>query len=270
MSNSRVGHSEFSRKARRVVGAWSSLVGQAVLLPIMPTEVRLRRLLLAGELTQCRLPLVRLETIVGTQISDSDRVSLPSVSQHEHNCSIFELVALAVLAKWMRPRTALEIGTFDGRSALAIAANAPTEATLFTLNLPPDYNDGKAAANVRYDEQLASKVESGHRWKGHPESARIRQLFGNSLTFDFTPYSPSQFIFIDGGHSREIVASDTHRALSIVDRRSGVILWHDATRYGVKTELERRRAAGESIFLIDGTSLAIMRFVDGDPVKFGY
>jgi hypothetical protein len=33
-------------------------------------------------------------------------------------------------------------------------------------------------------------------------------------------------VFIDGGHSRDVVASDTSRALELV-RPGGLVIWHD-------------------------------------------
>jgi hypothetical protein len=58
-------------------------------------------------------------------------------------------------------------------------------------------------------------------------------LFGDSASFDFSPFAGAvDLFFIDGAHSYEYVRSDTLRALQCV-RPGGVIAWHDFGRTGV-------------------------------------
>lgn len=255
---------ESGRRARRLGRAWLSLVGQGLLLPIAPTRARLRRVLTAGEMLGAGLPPIRPETLLSSgSVDDRQSLILTALPAAEHNCSLLELAMLGICTLAFRPGRVFEIGTFDGRSALAMACNLPPDGILFTLNLPPTHGAG------RYDERLAGTVESGHRWRGHPRSDAIHQLFGNSLDFDFSPYAPSQLIFIDGGHGESIVRSDTEHCLRIVDRRNGLILWHDATRYGVRPTL-RKLAHDWPIRLIEGTTLAVLRFAGGVPVDLGY
>lgn len=264
--------SERTRKLKRVFRAWSSLIGGTLTLPFNPSIPRLRRTLVAGETLQSRLPLVRLDTIIANQLDDAASLSLKAIPTVDHNCSVYELLVLALIARTFNPKRVFEIGTFDGRSSLAMAANVAPDAEVFTLNLPPEPPPTRPDGALGFDEQLATKVTSGHRWKGHAEAARITQLFGNSLTFDFSPYNPCQLIFIDGGHAESIVRSDTRKCLEIIDRTRGVILWHDATRYGVKPALESLAAGarGHKIHLIEGTSIAILQFKNGQEVSLSY
>ena len=261
---------ETCRKVERVAFAWSALMAYGLTLPLWPNGRRLRKLMAAHEILHNRLPVVRLETLVGTAVADTEPVTLKAVSCHQHNCTIYELMALATLVRTFRPKRVLEIGTFDGRSALVIAGNLPDTpgAEVVTLNLPPGYLEGKK--NALIDEQLSGKVESGYRWRGHSEESRIRQVYGNSLEYDFIQWKSTDLAFIDGGHEESIARSDTHNVMQIIDRSNGTILWHDATRYGVKPLLEGMRSEGHRIHLIAGTSIAILRYSGGNEIDLPY
>jgi Methyltransferase domain len=56
---------------------------------------------------------------------------------------------------------------------------------------------------------------------------RIKQLFGNSLEFDFSPYERSiDLVFVDAAHDYPHGFPDSRTALRLV-RPGGVVLWHD-------------------------------------------
>lgn len=261
---------ERRRKVARVSKAWMALFGEGILMPLRPSAPRLRRALVAGELLSSHLPLVRVESLLNGCLDDADVLTLQALPALEHNCTLFELLVLALAVKAVRAHRVLEIGTFDGRSALAMAQNVGDGDEVYTLNLPPEHVEGSITQPLRYDERLAGKVSSGYRWRGRPQANRIHQLFGNSLDFDFSPYAPSQVVFIDGGHGEAIVRSDTENCLKIVDRQNGIILWHDATRYGVRPALAQLATGGHKIHLIEGTSLAVLRFKEGREVPLMY
>ena len=180
---------------------------------------------------------------------------------HSHNCSALELYTLAVITRVIAPTRALEIGTFDGRSTLAIALN--TEGVVYTLNLPP--TDDRRES---YDAELSNKVRSGARFLAHPAQDRIEQLWGDSRTFDFAPYEGMQLIFIDGAHDAPTVRQDTATALKLIDRGNGAIVWHDATSYGVGHVLPECVADGFPIYLIRGTDIGLLRWARGEPTRF--
>ena len=221
-----------------VLNAWLSVAGFVAGFPFRPSRNRARKLLIASEQVCAAIPTTTLERLIG---------AVPD-----------EIVAAR------KPRRILEIGTYDGRSALAMAANMPADGKLHTLNLPPDYTLGKTEAGP--DELLSAKVESGHRWRNTPEESRIEQIFGNSMIFDFKPFGPVQLAFIDGGHSREIVLNDFNRIKEIIDRKDGVILFHDASRYGVRPALEGLYRQGEKVCLIAGTTIGAIVYRDGEQI----
>jgi len=83
--------------------------------------------------------MVSLWEIINSKLVDEDKISLQAVPERIHNCSIFDLFTLAALTRGLNPSLCLEIGTYDGRSALAIASNCNSEARVVTMNLPPNY-----------------------------------------------------------------------------------------------------------------------------------
>ena len=57
---------------------------------------------------------------------------------------------------------------------------------------------------------------------------RIVQLYGDTATFDFSPYyNAIDLVFVDGAHSYEYVVNDSIIAERLLSNKRGVILWHD-------------------------------------------
>jgi predicted O-methyltransferase YrrM len=256
----------FVSKAVNLLQLWLATGWHVITFPLAPNRARRHRLYYAYEYLRASLPVVKLETVLGQALLDWEEIRLKAVVHREHNCSIFELLVLAVLTRMLKPRRCFEIGTYDGRSALAIAVNLEGEATLATLNLPPDYLERHCELAHSTDVRLSTKVASGERWRSHAEADRIHQLFGNSRDFDFSPFAPCQLIFIDGGHDETTVSVDSRSALEIIDRQNGAIVWHDATHYGVGRYLPKLLGKGYPIYMILGTDMALLRFSDGQPV----
>src|SRR5262249_2827432 len=177
--------------------------------------------------------------------------------------SLFEVFCLAAITRKMAPSVALEIGTYDGRSTMAIARNIPGK--VYTVNLGPDYMDLHPEESHWIDIKLSRKVRSGERALP-PETERIVQIFSDSTKLDFNQFGAVDLILIDGGHAYHVVKSDTENALRIINRERGVIIWHDAVAYGVEPCL-RRLALPLSI--VDGTLLALLFFDGGQPVNLG-
>jgi predicted O-methyltransferase YrrM len=172
-----------------------------------------------------QLPPVAIDEIT----SPSTIVVLPEPEAADGNVSLLELLVLARLARERGPRQVFEIGTFNGRTTLALAANTPEDALVYTLDLPP-------AEGTRYElaagERLfVDKPASGALFATSPLRSRIRQLFGDSATFDVSGYR-ADFIFIDGSHAFDYVLSDSVKALGMLSA-GGIVVWHD---YGAEWE----------------------------------
>jgi predicted O-methyltransferase YrrM len=148
------------------------------------------------------------------------------------NVSPFEIDVIAALVRGHAPKVLFEIGTFDGRTSLNMAANAPPGATVYTLDLPAEGLDSTALALELNEDIFVRKSRSGARFADAAAGGGIIQLFGDSATFDFSPYfGKVDFMFVDGSHAYEYVKSDTIAALKMV-REGGIIIWHDYVRYG--------------------------------------
>ena len=73
---------------------------------------------------------------------------LKPVEMQMHNTSLYELATLATITAYLKPKRVVEIGTYDGRSTLAIAANAPDGEVL--TSQPASHFLGKPpASNLR-------------------------------------------------------------------------------------------------------------------------
>jgi len=210
------------------------------------------------------LPRAALDTL--TANDETIQVREPVAAQG--NVTLLELIAIVKLVQQHRPRRIMEIGTFDGRTTLNLAANSGIDTQIFTLDLPKAGLDNAKLPLASGEQQYIQKEVSGSRFHGTDCADRIVQLYGDSATFDFSPYSGSiDFIFVDASHSYEYVLNDSRAALKLL--RSGeagesakVILWHDyGTWEGVTRALDELAAKEEhfhGLKHIEGTSLACL------------
>lgn len=140
-----------------------------------------------------------------------------------------EAWVLAVLAK--RARVLFEFGTATGRTAYLWARNAPGDAEVFTLTLPPHdtgayehegVDSSRAARRAREESRFTR-----FRYTGTDAEAKVRQLYGDSKALDETPWAGRcDLIFVDGSHAASYVESDSRKALRML-APGGVVLWHD-------------------------------------------
>jgi predicted O-methyltransferase YrrM len=181
------------------------------------------------------------------------------------NVSPFELIIICKFVRALRPKRLFEIGTFDGRTTLNLAANSPTDAVVYTLDLPQAALDATHLPLEAADRQYIDKCTSGSRYVNTDREKQIVQLWGDSATFDFSPYKGNiDFVFVDGSHSYEYVLHDSRSALALLRDGKGLILWHD---YGTPWWHGVTRALNE-LFLqigvfgrlrrIEGTALACL------------
>lgn len=178
------------------------------------------------------------------QPSDStQQKSLVDWKMEEDDAPIFRY-----LYRQLQPKRHLEFGTWRGTGTCYCLENAPG-ATVWTINLVDgestpegrwaydDYlgeNDRYAGLTtrkarngktvVRTDARLAIGTEYLDKNLGH----RVCQIYADSTQWDDSNFPDGFFdtVLIDGGHTPEVVASDTRKALRLV-KSGGVILWHD-------------------------------------------
>ncbi|HEX2718411.1 MAG TPA: class I SAM-dependent methyltransferase [Gemmatimonadaceae bacterium] len=150
---------------------------------------------------------------------------------------------------------------------LAMERNLADGGHVYTLNLPPDWED-QHPDRASDDTALAKRVKRGERFAGTPEASRITRLWGDSKSFDYTPYrGRMDLVFIDGAHSAEYPEADTKTALTLIRPEAGLIVWHDATRYGV-AEFLREYLSGNAapLRVVGDTSVGLLARVGRDFV----
>jgi predicted O-methyltransferase YrrM len=143
------------------------------------------------------------------------------------NVSDFELDVINRLVVARRAETIFEIGTFDGRTTLNMAAHSGQNARVYTLDLPADDIEAAALPLDLHDRMFIEKATSGARFIGTAASSKITQLYGDSANFDFSPfYNQVDLFFVDGSHAYDYVLHDSQTARNLI-RKDGIILWHD-------------------------------------------
>ena len=177
---------------------------------------------------------------------------------------ITELLVLAAICKYAQPRRIFEIGTYTGSSTFVMAMNTPCQTEVFTLDLDPSksgmHEHGVEVGGLRAFTEGTSYQES-------PFAKKIHQLFGNSLTFDYSSfYGSIDLMFIDANHTYDFVKPDTENAFKLL-RPGGIIMWddylwdeHHPECIGVARCLHELREI-KRLFQLVGTRFAI--YVDG-------
>jgi predicted O-methyltransferase YrrM len=154
-------------------------------------------------------------------------VSIRETAGEPWNVKLEELLVLNALVRQVRPSALFEFGTFDGRTTLNLAINAPEDAKVYTIDLKPA---GPTSAFV-----------VGSRFQGTEQARKIVQLYGNTLSFDFSPYvNGMDFVFIDAAHEYANVLSDSRNAINLLRDGKGLIVWHDYEAWpGVTAAIEQ-------------------------------
>lgn len=205
------------------------------------------------------LPTISLEEMVPAGLA----LDLRELRGVDGNVSPLELIVIAGSVARLHARTVFEIGTFDGRTTLNLAANAAPGGTVYTLDLPPAGAGPSLAADADDHKYLPGAARAATRIGDASTVASIHQLYGDSASFDFAPYRAKiDVCFVDGAHSYDYVLSDSRHALEMT-REGGIILWHDyGTWRGVTTalnELQRAGGAFGALRQVEGTALAVLQ-----------
>jgi predicted O-methyltransferase YrrM len=177
---------------------------------------------------------------------------------------INELALMAMITQVLRPVQVFEIGTFRGRTALNFALNSPENCRVFTLDLPEasaEEESAKLEAN-RADAGLIGARQVGRDYEDSEVAHKIVQLYGDSRSFDFSPFiGQADLVFVDGGHTYDVVVNDTKKALQMC-RPGGVIMWHDFANYGDYHDVTRAVLdclGGDKVFQLEDSQLAAYR-----------
>ena len=202
------------------------------------------------------------------EIITNQRIQIDEPVGADGNVALHELAIINAIIAREKPRAIFEIGTFDGRTTINMAASSPPECRVFTLDLPAAELQKLSFEMHPYDKSLVERNSSGKRISEGkaiiPEAAKINRLFGDSTQFDFGPYyNKCDLVFVDAAHTFDFALADSRTALKLLRDRKGVILWHDyADGIGVVAALDaflmENPGLGQAIH-IEGTALAYLK-----------
>jgi hypothetical protein len=154
-----------------------------------------------------------------------------------------------------------EFGTFIGSTTLNLALNVPDDGEVFTLDLD---EASLAELNQHPEDAILTHTHFASRtldFMGSRVERKVKQVLGNSITFDFAPWHNSiDLAFIDGGHDLATVKADTEHALEIVAKPSpSCILWHDYANkdYPELSTYLDGLSAGMPIFHVEDTMICL-------------
>jgi len=173
-----------------------------------------------------------------------------------------QLACLALITRATKPKAIFEIGTFRGRTALNFALNAPEDGKVYTLDLPLVGRDEAIDASCQADGSIIRESATGCDYRGSDVEPKIEQLFGDSRTFDFSPYyGGMDLVYIDGAHDYEAVRRDSEQALRMLSP-GGYVLWDEFCNYGDYHDVTRAVldvVPKGKVIQVENTQLAVYR-----------
>ena len=146
----------------------------------------------------------------------------------------------------------LEIGTYDGNTALNCAINLNEGSKVLTIDLP---ENADANNQLLYDNFLINNPKRALKKCAHIPN--VQQIYANSTEVDFGKLD-FNLAFIDGGHDYITVKSDSENVLKNI-KSPGVILWHDYDVENPVGDLIHELSPKYPIFKIKGTRLCILK-----------
>jgi hypothetical protein len=196
-----------------------------------------------------QIPLADLSTDF-----DIESIKLKEFKGTYGGVSLVEILLLCRLTQERRPRSILEIGTFQGITTLNLALNSPPDTKIITVDLPALHNSTRF---YQTDPELSLQRPRSNLWKDYGVQNKITQFLCDSaeLSANHLPEN-IDMIFIDGSHSYEYVSKDTEFALSILSPK-GMILWHDYYPINQAYKYLNELAQSKPLSNIIGTSLVL-------------
>jgi predicted O-methyltransferase YrrM len=129
-----------------------------------------------------------------------------------------------------RPRTLMEIGTHDGLNAVRMMRLTGSEASYYGFDLFEDLDE------TSYLREFALRPPSRRDVERHLRrcGVQVARLQSGDTRYSLARVTlpKMDFIFIDGGHSEETVASDWANCQALMHQRS-VVYFDDYPRWGV-------------------------------------
>lgn len=213
-----------------------------------------------------------------SQIGEAAKsVRLPMPPSELGSVPVFDAMLLAALLRLSRPRRVLEFGTYLGYSTRVLLENSDDFCRIVSIDLPHGSSIGEPSLSVSELELHASaeindeylrelQFHEGPRYLSgidQVDSDRVKLVKSDSRKLNrgyltAEAGGPFDLIFIDGGHDRETIRSDTELAIECASRH-GLIVWHD-----YRSSIHRDVTS----YLDEIATQFAIRFVSGSLVAF--
>jgi predicted O-methyltransferase YrrM len=151
----------------------------------------------------------------------------------------------------VNPRVVLEFGTNLGKTARAVLDALPVVELYVGIDVPRQHVPRLAC------QRSEVPMAPGHYAAG---DKRYQLLLADSAQLEAADLEPVDAVFIDGDHSAQAVAHDSHLARALL-RPGGIIIWHDYNNSSVEVNgvLDRLVEEGWPLQTLRDTWLAFMR-----------
>jgi len=133
-----------------------------------------------------------------------------------------DLQPILMIARSLRPRTIVELGTSYGNMTANFCRQCPT-AKVVTVNATPEQQTGGITTHSLVREDI------GRVYRANGYSDRVVQIFANTLKLDLGSTlrgSPVDLAVIDACHDTDYVMSDFKKIRPFV-KPAGLVLFHD-------------------------------------------
>jgi predicted O-methyltransferase YrrM len=157
---------------------------------------------------------------------------------------------LADEVKKIKPKTILEVGTHNGRSAsimLEEAVKHNADVKYFGFDLFEDMTE-EIAVKEHHGKKLPSMSIASQKLA--PYYATLFKGDTKETLAEFRPDEPVDFVFIDGGHSVETIESDWNNIKEVISDSSVVVFddyYTERTDVGCKTLVDSLEEEGYDV-----------------------
>lgn len=135
-----------------------------------------------------------------------------------------ELCALGKILQSLRPKCAIEIGTYRGGTLYFLTRLADPRATIISIDLPGGgFGGGYGSRRAWLYRRMARPGQRIHTLRGDSHSGAMVERARRVLR-----HEPLDYLFIDGDHTYDGVKRDFELYAPFV-RRGGIIVFHDIT-----------------------------------------
>jgi hypothetical protein len=183
-----------------------------------------------------------------------------------------EASMLISILKIFKPKVVFEYGTFLGYSTSIFLKNTSKKSKVFSIDLGNSLADyeitnvdvSKVLHNDKVNDDYLRIVQSNTgpiyiKDTIDKGDSKLQLLYGDSTKLSVNEISLNKivdYVFIDGGHTYDIIKSDTEKAFEMVDK--GIIIWHDYNSkiHSDVTTFVDELSIDKKIFHIENTMLA--------------